>query len=167
MFIVSGVNIVNGSLKTPIGEPAGFIKWEKTYDTEHYDFGNCIQQTNDDGYICVGEGDGYKVWLFKINEVGTIQWSKYFVQGWPDQGRYVIQTIDKGYAIIGYREFPKNYPVQGRDVWVIKTGEKLLIYNDISKQIGNTPFLYQLIFNSNGFLLNLMSQILQQLINSR
>ncbi len=116
--IVSGVNTIKKDTKTQFEEPSGFLEWEKTYDSEKYDVGNCIQQINDGGYICVGEGDGYKVWLFKINEFGTIIWSKFFQNSYPDYARYVLQTDDNGYIILAETEI-NNF----QHVWLIKTDE--------------------------------------------
>lgn len=114
-FIVSGVNI-DGNLKTLLYEPTGFIEWEKTYDSEKCDIGTCIQQTNDGGYICIGHGDGYKVWLIKINNIGSIQWSKYFEHDHPDYGLYVLQTDDNGYIVLAKTEVNDF-----EHVWLIKT----------------------------------------------
>ena len=116
-FIVSGIN-PNVTLKTPLDEPTGFIEWEQTFDSGKWDIGTCIQQTNDGGYICVGHGDGYKILLIKMDNMGNVQWNKYFEHCWPDYARYVLQTGDNGYIVLAETQINDF-----EHVWLIKTDE--------------------------------------------
>lgn len=99
-FIVSGVNIDNTS-KTPIESPIGFIEWEKTFDSDYSDKGSCVQQTNDGGYIVLGHGYGWDIWLIKLDSQGNKEWDKRYDRLWLDYGWYVQQTTDGGYIILG------------------------------------------------------------------
>lgn len=162
-YIISGEQLL---IKT---ETDGNEEWSKPIGSM------CVQQTTDGGYITTGFKyywwkDSFKntdLKIVKTDSNGKVEWTRIYGGEYRDSGHFVIQTPDNGYAIIGYREFDDNYPVQERDIWVIKTGEKPLINNVVSKQIGNIPSFYQRIFNSNGFIINLLPQILLRIINSR
>jgi hypothetical protein len=101
----------------------GNMQWSKTYGGEKNDFGYCVRQTSDGGYIIVGEtssfGEGRcDVYLVKTDSNGNIVWSKTYGGGWEDVGFCVQQTSDGGYIIVGYTwSFG-----EGRcDVYLVKT----------------------------------------------
>ena len=87
----------------------------------------CVQQTNDGGYIIVGTivTDGYNpdVWLIKTNQAGNILWDRIFHgsldEYGTDYGRSVQQTIDGGYIITGSTKTSNYYGTS--DIWLIKT----------------------------------------------
>jgi hypothetical protein len=90
-------NIVRSSPQAPE------IEWEKTYDISS---ANCIQKTQDNGYIIVGEGRGdssQDSLLMKINSRGNILWKKIFgfSRGANDWGSSVKQTRDNGFIVSG------------------------------------------------------------------
>ncbi|UCD38733.1 MAG: hypothetical protein JSW54_04435, partial [Fidelibacterota bacterium] len=69
--------------------------------------GLSVQQTNDGGYIIVGEtylGSGKfdDVWLIKTNAYGDSVWSRTYGGEQEDFGNSVKQTSDGGYVIAGY-----------------------------------------------------------------
>ena len=53
-------------------DPLGSVVWERTYGTENgWDFGRCIRQTNDGGYVVTGWTDsfgegGMDIWLLRL-----------------------------------------------------------------------------------------------------
>jgi hypothetical protein len=85
--------------------------------------GNSVQQTNDGGYIVVGETDSYSnnalrdIWLIKTDAYGDSLWTKTF-GGWGDEyGTSIQQTTDGGYIITGRT----TDGIGSADVYLIKT----------------------------------------------
>ncbi|UCF13276.1 MAG: hypothetical protein JSW06_03185 [Thermoplasmatales archaeon] len=76
--------------------------WNRTYGGNHSEWGTFIQQTNDNGYIILGNNDT-QIILLKTDENGLAQWYKTYGQrGLYYAGYKVEQTIDNGYIIMGY-----------------------------------------------------------------
>ena len=101
--------------------------------------------------------------MIKIDSEGNEEWKRIYGGEYRDAGNFVQQTNDEGYIIIGYREFPYNYPVQQRDVWLIKTGNKPLS-NNIAKQIENILVNHRSNLYSNQIFVNLFAKILNKVI---
>lgn len=99
------------------------ITFERTYGGSVNDYGSCVQQTSDSGYIITGGtlsyGAGsYDVYLIKTNKYGDTLWTKsYGGNGW-DIGNFVKQTMDGGYIISG---MTPSFGAGSRDVYLIKT----------------------------------------------
>jgi len=58
---------------------AGNIEWQKTYGGSDYDKAYSIQQTNDGGYIVLGNTEsfgarGQDIWVLKLSSEGDIEW---------------------------------------------------------------------------------------------
>ena len=103
----------------------GNTVWTRTYGGTKLDIGYSVQETQDGGYIIVGETDTYisnsykDVWLIKTDSVGDTVWTKiYGDEIYYDGGYSVQETQDGGYIIAGFTEsFGAGYS----DVWLIKT----------------------------------------------
>ena len=98
--------------------------WNKTYGDTNWNGGYCVQQTQDGGYIIVGETctSGYErsdIWLIKTDSNGNIEWDKTFGGNKEDFGVSVQQTMDGGFIIAGNTE---SYTVGFRAI-LIKTNE--------------------------------------------
>ena len=102
----------------------GNIVWMKTYGGTGYDYGKCVRQTTDGGFIITGAsvnsfntdtlGD---VYLIKTDSLGNSQWSKIIGGIYLDYGSSVIQSTDGGFIIAGRTE-----RIYGDDdVYLIKT----------------------------------------------
>jgi hypothetical protein len=98
----------------------GIEEWNETYGGPLYDYGYCVQQTTDGGYIIAGfSGAGhFDVWLIKTNSNGLKKWDKTFGGVASDGGYSVQQTVDGGYILIGVTS---SYGAGGSDAWLIKT----------------------------------------------
>jgi len=88
--------------------------WEKYFDIElgNYDSGNCVQQTNDNGYIVVGTSTNQSgvhtfsgISLIKFSSDGVEEWrNSLSSSGNSDDGNSVLQTLDKGFFVTGSYE---------------------------------------------------------------
>lgn len=104
-------------LETPLENPTGFVEWDKTFDSDYYDSGCCVQQTSDGGYIAVGHGFAWDVWLIKLDSQGNKEWDETFDRRDYDYGKYVQQTSDGGYIVLGDSS-SSGEPIYA---WLIKT----------------------------------------------
>jgi hypothetical protein len=98
-------------------------EWEKTYGGSDWDFGNCIEQTADGGYILCGStysfGSGNEdYYLVKINSSGDTEWTKTYGGVNEDVAKSVIQTTDGGYVLTGYT---KSFGDTLGDFYTVKT----------------------------------------------
>jgi hypothetical protein len=99
-------------------------EWDVTFGGTHSDTGKCVKQTNNGGYIIVGEtrvsSEGNAdVWLIKTDENGVKIWDKTFGGAEWDKGQSVDITSDGGYIIAGNTiSYASSDP---EDVWLIKT----------------------------------------------
>ncbi|KYK23438.1 hypothetical protein AYK24_07560 [Thermoplasmatales archaeon SG8-52-4] len=98
----------------------GVEEWNNTFGSPSQDWGYCVQQTTDGGYIITGNilTDLHDVWLIKTDSAGNKIWDKTFGGSANDGGYCVQQTTDNGYIISGYTE---SFGSGKWDVWLIKT----------------------------------------------
>lgn len=112
----------------------GSILWKKCYGGTGDDYGYCIQQTSDGGYIVGGSTNstdgnvtvnhgGQDFWIIKISALGNIQWQKTY--GGSDQETLssVKQTSDGGYIITGSTSSINGdvtISYGNNDYWVVK-----------------------------------------------
>ena len=139
---VAGTGIKNP--KSSSFRPA--IGWEKTFGGNKIDWGCCVQQTFDGGYIISGTY-GRNTWspwqgycyLLKINALGNEEWSQTQEVNdcWEVVGQCVQQTDDDGdgdkddgYIIAGYTGFTwqidvylAKTDVDGETVWTRTFGK--------------------------------------------
>ncbi len=104
---------------------SGDTLWTRAYGGTETDYGISVRQTNDGGYILVGNtssygaGDG-DIWLIKTDNLGDTLWTKTF--GGIDQDRVfsLIQMSDGKYLIGGYTN---SFGAGSSDGWLIMTDE--------------------------------------------
>jgi len=105
----------------------GNKEWHQTFGgsgtPNKFDMGYSVQQTNDGGYIIIGDTEIYyvaksNIWLIKTDSSGNEEWNRVFGGSASDRGRSVQQTSDGGYIITGWAT---SYSVVDPDVWLIKT----------------------------------------------
>jgi hypothetical protein len=100
--------------------------WDRTFGGwPGYDYGFCVQQTADRGYIItgvttsLGAGDE-DIWLIKTNSFGIKIWDRTFGGKEADRGWCVQQTIDGGYIIAAGTA---SFGAGGYDLCLIKTNK--------------------------------------------
>ncbi len=84
----------------------GDTLWTKTYGGTNYDYGLDIFQTNDSGYIIVGNLNNHSdtsagAYLIKTNARGDTLWTKIYERTRFSYGASVRQTSDGGYIVLG------------------------------------------------------------------
>jgi len=118
------------------------LEWQKTYGGSLDDRGNQIIQTQDGGFLVVGESKSsdedatlnagsHDFWIVKLNSSGVIVWEKSFGYVGQDKANAVIQTSDNGYLITGVLDVTASGGAgnskavfhAGGDYWAIKLSE--------------------------------------------
>jgi hypothetical protein len=100
----------------------GVEQWNKTFGGTKDDEGYSGQQTEDGGFVVVGQTQSYgagglDVWILKTDANGHELWNKTYGLRRDDFGESIQQTADKGFIIAGTTY---SYGYAG-DVWLIKT----------------------------------------------
>ncbi|MBE3136845.1 MAG: hypothetical protein IMZ43_05565 [Thermoplasmata archaeon] len=92
-------------IKTDIN---GNMVWNRSFDSGLNDWGCCVRQTMDGGYIVTGAVDSYHdmftfshVGLLKYDHQGNLLWNRSMKFGGYSDGRYVLQTSDQGFLVLG------------------------------------------------------------------
>ena len=96
--------------------PDGDTLWTKTFGGTFYDIGNSVLQTDDGGFIIVGETASFgtgnaDVYLIRTNSNGDTLWTKTYGGTDGDQSYSICKTGDSGFVIAGQKEaFYVNNP---------------------------------------------------------
>lgn len=126
-YIITGYTYSYGSggydmilLKT---DNSGNEQWSHAIGGIHNDYGYCVQETSDAGFIVAGRTDSYgagepDVWLVKTDVYGEEVWSQTFGGVEIDAANWVEQTVDGGFILAG---FTHSSGAGHADLWLIKT----------------------------------------------
>ena len=118
MIVVIGLPVTGLSTNNNISNTSSLnIDWEATYGSERIDWGNCIQQTTDGGYIISGTNfrNAWSLWysyfyLIKIDANGNEEWNQiYGPYNSEHVAKSIQQTSDGGYIIAGYEGVTYQY----------------------------------------------------------
>lgn len=102
---------------------SGNMIWQKTYGGPSGDYGQQIKQTNDGGFILIGNtlsyslGNNYDVWVIKIDGNGNLQWQKIFAGQYYDEVKSINLTSEDGYIICGISQ---SFGSTDGDSWLFK-----------------------------------------------
>ena len=126
-----GYAIVGGYTYAPGPPDAWVIKtdsngnqqWQRKVGGGSAEYGHCIQQTSDGGYIVAGYTDSFGAGLedarlFKLDSAGNILWIQNYGGNLDDRGNSVRQTSDGGFIMAGFTE---SFGAGQADVYLIKT----------------------------------------------
>jgi hypothetical protein len=105
----------------------GEKEWDRTYGGGGKDRGYSVQQTEDGGFVLLGEThkskDEMGYWLIKTDSRGNEQWDKIFDT--PDYGDAigycVRQTEDGGYVLLGITAGVEECDSDEYVAWLVKT----------------------------------------------
>ena len=104
----------------------GTMEWNKPYGNTYDDYGHCVQQTGDGGYVIAGItpvssiGGSFDWWLIKTDAAGNVQWSQTFGGTGRDDLNSVVETGDGGYVLAGDVGGPTKAEAGDWDFWLIK-----------------------------------------------
>jgi hypothetical protein len=112
--------------------PTGGLQWSQTFGGSSPDYGSCVRQTDDGGYIITGKtfssgAGGGDVYLVKTDGSGVLTWQQPFGGSSPDSGACVVQTSGGDYVVAGHTySFGAGYT----DVYLVKVdGAGALIWS--------------------------------------
>lgn len=102
----------------------GDTLWTRTYGREMHEYGKCVNETSDGGFIITGGADWVieewpHLWLLKTDEIGDTTWTQTSNGEYREIGYWVEEIVNGGYVItgqtssLGYATWP--------DLWLIKT----------------------------------------------
>jgi len=109
-------------------DASGDTLWTRRYGGRWEDIGECVQETNDGGYVITGvmtvdstfAGDLLEMglWLLKTDSLGDTVWTRTY-GGWEFNayGHYVQETHDGGYIVTGWMRSSEQWD----NVWLLKT----------------------------------------------
>ena len=100
--------------------------WSQIWGDYDHDYGNCVQETFDGGFVIAGTTKSGVNWedafIIKTNVNGDTLWMK--THGYKystDYGNYIIQTPDSGFILVGTaasKAFLKKYDNLGNELWL-------------------------------------------------
>jgi hypothetical protein len=100
-------------------DASGDTNWTRTYGSATDDWGYCVAQTSEGGYVVAADRSNMSdAWLLKTDASGDTSWTK--TSGGPNQesGLAVAQTSDGGYVLTG---LTSSFGAGGQDAYLIKT----------------------------------------------
>ncbi len=91
-------------------DDAGDTLWTRTFGGPGQDYGTCVQQTLDGGYVVTGylnhDGTNLTGYILKTDTLGNLEWEQTYDSDGAGGGgiapRYVRQIAGGGYMICGY-----------------------------------------------------------------
>ncbi|MFC2100951.1 T9SS type A sorting domain-containing protein [Bacteroidota bacterium] len=98
----------------------GDTLWTRHYGGVNSDFGRCVHQTSDSGFIIVGTtciSGSCDIYMIKTDQYGDTSWTKTIGGPAYEQGFSIRQTFDKGYIIAGLI----SSATQSYQVYLLKT----------------------------------------------
>ena len=107
----------------------GNVEWEKTYGGQNSEYGRCVLELPDQGYIVTGGTNSFgagsfDVFLFKIDTNGNIVWEKTVGGVEDEKSYYITHSSDNGFAVVGWT---RSFGSGGSDVFLIKFSSQTLI----------------------------------------
>ncbi|OFY73797.1 MAG: hypothetical protein A2236_12360 [Bacteroidetes bacterium RIFOXYA2_FULL_33_7] len=101
---------------------SGEVLWFKQYGDTLSDSFDIVRETNDAGFVMIGNsysfGNGSSdIYLVKTNSAGELQWQKKYGGDSDDFSENIVSTYDGGYLISGKTY---SYELGGSDLYLVK-----------------------------------------------
>jgi hypothetical protein len=99
----------------------GDTLWTRTYGGTDYEYGYCVDQTSDGGYIVAGLTESFgvrDVYLVRTDANGDTLWTRTYGGSDYEEARFVQETSDGGYIITGYTS---SFGAGNNDFYLVKT----------------------------------------------
>ncbi|MCL4694783.1 MAG: hypothetical protein KJ060_20000, partial [Candidatus Hydrogenedentes bacterium] len=101
----------------------GNLAWHYTFGATGYDYGYCVAQADDGGYVIAGETDsfgagGEDACLVKVDSSGDLSWFQTFGTAEDDVAFDLAKTSDDGYILCGSTASGQNSTL---DNYLVKT----------------------------------------------
>lgn len=109
--------------------------WTQTFGGPNFDEGNCVQQTDDGGYIITGyttagiTRDHRDAYLIKTDSSGDTIWTQSFRGEGDEEGQSVTPTTEGGYIITGYTSSGISRSCQAMVIYV--NAEEDSLWNNV------------------------------------
>ena len=100
----------------------GETLWTRTFGDTRQDYGYCVHQTADHGFVLAGKtesgGREHDVLLVRTDSAGATAWSKVYGRWTGDEAAIAVcETHDHGLAAAGYTA---TIGAGGRDIWLLR-----------------------------------------------
>jgi hypothetical protein len=128
-FVAVGFTAAQGSGKEDIWlirtDSKGNRLWSRTFGGAQLDWGRCVRQTSDNGFVLVGDSTSFSdppafdIFVIKTDAEGNKVWEKTIGGPDSDWAGCILQSVDQGYVILGSTE---SYGAGSFDMWLIKIG---------------------------------------------
>lgn len=85
-------------------DSTGDTLWSRTYSAGRENYGVCIKETKEGGYIILGSSafeSSSKVWLLKMDSLGDTLWTRFYGGYFLDSPGWMEETRDGGYILTG------------------------------------------------------------------
>lgn len=130
----------------------GMLEWSKQFGGSFSETPKDVIQTDDGGYIIVGESDSndlditnnrgfYDFWVIKISNTGVLEWQKSFGGTNIDNGFSIVKTDDGNYLIAGATKSSDTDVSSNKgvtDIWLVKISPSGDLISE--KSIGGSNF---------------------------
>ena len=126
-YVVTGVTVSFGAGEADVylvrTDSEGDTLWTRTFGGSSNDWGECVSQTADGGFIITGitasfGSGGRDIYLVKTDDSGSTEWTATYGGSEDDEGYAVQQTSDGGYVIVGST---CSFGAGEEDLFLIKT----------------------------------------------
>ena len=124
---------------------SGEVLWLKTYGGSGFDKATSLIQTQEDGFILIGETDSTDgdvsdiqgqtdIWMIKVSADGNLEWQKTIGgSGMDDWALSIIQSSDNGMVLTGRSNSTDGDLEEnngGTDFWIVKFEGELVNTNE-------------------------------------
>jgi hypothetical protein len=106
-------------------DSSGDTVWTRTFARRGDDYGECVRQTPDSGYIIAGSiNSGSQAYLIKTDSLGNTEWAEDYGGAYGESGESVQLTFDGGYILTG-RTYSYGAGTPDKDnVYIVKTDDE-------------------------------------------